>query len=867
MPKVETKPHSADGVFDTSFVGRESELDELRGGLNRILGGRGQFFCIAGEPGIGKTRLAQEIAAAAEQAGASVAWGRCWEGGGAPAYWPWIQIVRTLLPTFVAETSNGSIPSSVLTALYWLTGEASADESHDSRAAGLPALPSKGIGLAEPARFRLFDSVDIFLKRLSATKPLAIILDDIHCADRDTLLLLRFIAREQLQSKVLVLATLRDSERHSSPEQNEMLNAIRREGRVIQLGGLKQPEVTAFVERSPAATLDHRLFARLYEVCEGNPFYLDETLRLLNADGPQTRPALARLAIPDSVHEVIRRRIAPLPEDVRALLEIAAIIGREFNSELLAHVAGLAPADCLAKLADATRSGILQSISSGDYRFGHAMIRETLIDDLPDLRRIALHRAVAEQLEELHQQDLSGCLAELAEHHVHSLPLGSRPKAIEFSRRSAQRATEQFAYAEAVRLYEMALAAMGSPADLRPEPACELSIEYGGALTRSGNLDRAREVLLRAAELARQSKRIDLLAKAALALGANSATVTTFDQTLATLLEEALAALPEADDSTRVMLLARLGAALGWSRLRDRSEQLCEDAVTTARRLGDPLCLIYALAMWHYSRWSPDNLDQRLDVANEIVELSRRLKVREWERRALERQLADLCEKGQMREAEVVAASYRTLSDQLGFHDGSAELAAAMRALLKGEFTEAERLAEEALALGQRVQEPRALLSYAAQIAAIRFEQGRLGELEPILRAYVQEFPALDVARCGLALACIQTGREAAARLEFEYLARENFAVLKRDWNWLATMAVAAEVCVYLRDLDRAASIYQLMLPYADRNITLGWYEVSYGSASRYLAKLATLTGRFEDAQRHFEKQSKRKPHWAQRPC
>jgi eukaryotic-like serine/threonine-protein kinase len=840
---------AAEQSSDDSFIGRRAELIELRGGLSRALEGRGQFFCLVGEPGIGKTRLAQEIASAAEQAGACVAWGRCWEGGGAPPYWPWIQVVRMFFAAFDSTLPGLAVPSSVLAALRSLTGE---NNEMLEPSATVFSLPPRGAGLSEPARFRLFDSVDIFLKRLSTNRPLAIFLDDIHAADADTLSLLRFIAREQIQSRVLIVATMRDGELQAGADRGELLGAIRREGKVIQLAGLKADEVDAFVKLHQSGPPDQRLLTNLHEVCEGNPFYLDETLRLLSTEARRSKRAAARVQIPDTVREVIRRRIAPLSAETLALLEIAAVVGREFDYNLLVAVAGLEPTQCLARLSDAARHGILHSVESGRYRFAHAMIRETLVDDLPEVRRMELHRAVAEHLEQARHHDLTECLAELAEHHVRSLPLGSHDKAIEFSRRGAVRASQRFAHGEAVRLYEMALAALaaaGRPA----EATCELTIDYGEALTRAGVPDRAREVLLRAVEVARQSGQRDLLARAALALGAYSPTVTTVDQTLTALLEEALAQATEEDCPLRVMLLARLGAALCWSERRERSAELCELAVEMARRLGDTAGIIYALLMWHYSMWSPDNLDKRLEVAGESVELARQSGMLEGERRALERQLGDLCEKGMMREAQVVLSAYRDRLDDSGYRDGSVELAHAMHALLRGDFAEAERLAEQALALGQRVQEPRSLLSYAAQITVIRFEQGRLGELEPILKAYVQEYPSLDVARCGLALACIQSGREAAARAEFEYLSRDNFGALKKDWNWLATMAVAAEVAVYLRDADRAARIYDLMLPYADRNITIGWYEVSYGAAARYLGKLAAMLGRLDDAERHFE--------------
>ena len=197
--------------------------------------------------------------------------------------------------------------------------------------------------------------------------------------------------------------------------------------------------------------------------------------------------------------------------------------------------------------------------------------------------------------------------------------------------------------------------------------------------------------------------------------------------------------------------------------------------------------------------------------------------------------------------------TYQELSGETGSGNSVIELSDAMRALLHGEFEESERLAEHAMTVGQRRQEPRALLSYAAQVGLIRFEQHRMGELEPILRAYVEQYPVLDVARSGLALAYVEAGREAEARVQFEYLARDDFSALRRDWNWLATMSILSTLCVFIRDSEHAARIYDLMLPYAERIAMVGWTEVCYGSVSRYLGNLAALMHRYDDAQRHYE--------------
>ena len=863
MPGNRVNPPLASGAESAGpargiFVGRERELAELRASLAGVAGGRGQLFCLVGEPGIGKTRLAEEIATDAERGGAKVAWGRCWEGGGAPAFWPWTQALRHCAATINPRASDALLPSTALQMLGLTRESASEVASPENwlRATMLSGLPSSGSPF-DPARFQMFDSLAAYLKRLSNDTPLVLVLDDLHAADADSLHLLRFVARDLLQSRILILATYRETEVRLSAEHANLLSSIGREGRTIHLGGLSAAEVAAFAKNSAVLTPDDRLVSTLCDVTEGNPFFLDETLRLLLADRStslQERIA-SGLVIPDGVREAIRKKVAPLSSNARDTIEVASVIGREFDMHLLLQVSGLTVAQCGARLAEAVSHDIVKDLgdAAGHFRFTHAMIPETLAADIPRLRLMQLHQQIAQSLEQLHRDDLTDYLPQLAEHYARSLPAGSRDKAVEFARRGARRAMRQLAYEEGARLFQMALDALATLPSPEQAATCALTIELGEALTRAGYVDRSREVFEGASALARKSNDSDGLAKAALGIGIQSSTAGTVDRTLVEMLEEALRSSGNRDSAQKAMLLARLAAALYWSDQHDRSVELSQSAVDMARRLADPLALIYTLCMWHYSLWGPDNLDARLKTAHEMVSLAERLQDREWALRSLEMHLADLLETGAMTEADADLKTYKELSGKTGSANSVVELSDAMRALLRGEFEEGERLAEDAMVVGQRRQESRALLSYAAQIGLIRFEQHRMGELEPILRAYVEQFPVLDVARSGLALAYVEAGREAEARVQFEYLARDDFAALRRDWNWLATMSILATLCVFLRDRERAARIYELMLPYAERNIMIGWTEVCYGSASRYLGNLATLMRLYDDAQRHYE--------------
>src|SRR3990172_2782417 len=278
------------------FVGREKEMDELRAGLEDALSGRGRLLMLVGEPGIGKTRTSEEFATYAGLRNAQVLWGRCYEGEGAPAYWPWVQVVRS----YVHDRDPQALMSEM--------GPGAADiaqiisEVRD-RLPGLPAPPALE---PEQARFRLFDSITTFLKNASRGQPIVLVLDDLHWADKPSLLLLQFLSRELRGARLLVLATYRDVE-------------VRR-------------------QHPPA------LVEAVYRETEGNPFFVNEVVRLLVADGRLESPEQVTswsVTIPQSVREVVGRRLDHLSEACNRVLTVASVIGREFELRVLERVAGV----------------------------------------------------------------------------------------------------------------------------------------------------------------------------------------------------------------------------------------------------------------------------------------------------------------------------------------------------------------------------------------------------------------------------------------------------------------------------------------------------------------------------------------------
>ena len=457
------------------FVGREREMAELRTGLEDARAGHGRLFFLTGEPGIGKTRVADELASYAAKNRAKVAWGRCWEGGGAPAYWPWVQVLRACLSKInreqldeLAGPGARDIAQIVPEVKQWL-----------QPAENLSVLPALG---AEQARFRLFESVSTLLRNYARTEPLMLVLDDLHDADQPSLLMLQFVARELMTARILIVGTYREVEVRRSPALAQVLGAVLREGRQIQLSGLAEDEIARLVRANAGLAPSERLVATLRQATAGNPLFVEGVVRLIVAEGKTevlTRPYTASLGLPDGVREAIRRRLESLSEDARSTLVTAATIGNEFDLATLEQVSGL-PAERLVDLvSEAVAATIVVSINArGRFRFAHALIRNALYDGLAPSARIRLHGRIAEVLEQQFSFDLDSHLAEIAHHFAQAAAPGSSDKAIDYSIRAGDAANTVFAYEEAVAHFQAALEMMDK-AGASPERRGELMARLG----------------------------------------------------------------------------------------------------------------------------------------------------------------------------------------------------------------------------------------------------------------------------------------------------------------------------------------------------------------------------------------------------
>jgi DNA-binding SARP family transcriptional activator len=833
-----------------AFVGREGELAELIGGLDDALAGRGRLFLLVGEPGIGKSRLAEELIVNARARGAWILVGRCWEGGGAPAYWPWVQSLRA----YVRECDAASLRAQLA------AGAADLAQIVPELRERFPDLPHPLSPESEGARFRLFDSTVEFLRNASAQRPIVLVLDDLHAADASSLLLLRFLARELGSTRILLLGAYRNLDPIPGQSLTETLAEVTREPvtRRLWLGGLSAQDVAAYVELTASEIASSELVAALHEETEGNPLFLGETVRLLSAEGVHSEPTLEdRLAIPQSVRDVIARRLTHLSEECNRVLVLASVIGREFALDALARAAAVSQDELLDTLDEAMAARIVSDVPGGPgrLRFAHVVIRDTLYDGLTTARRVRLHRLAVDTCEELYGQEPGPHLAALAHHAIAGSDFD---KGLRYAWRAADRALALLAYEEAARLYQTALDALALSAPADGGKRCELLLALGNAQMRGGDLA-AKETFTRAAEVARMLNAPEQLARAALGYGG---TFVWFragkDQRLIPLLEDALEALPELSP-LRARLLARLAGALRGHPEPERRASLSREAVDVARRLGDPATLAYALEGTYAALSWPKDTDSWLAMARELIELADDVGDEE---QAYMGHLHTWCAfmvRGDLPAAQTEFATATAIARGLRqpAQLWSQTTAEATLALFAGRFEEAERLIAQVQlgparhgALGG-VDDT--TFHYVANLQswALRRERGGLADVREPIERYVAEYPTFFIFRCILANLYSQLGRQADARHELDRLAADDFAALEVGTEWHFGTNLLAEVCAALGDGRYAARLYEALSPYGDC-IVMALPEFSLGSASRYLGLLAHTMSRWDDAALYF---------------
>ena len=841
----------------SGVVGRATEIASMFDAYKRVAAGEGrEVVLVSGEAGLGKTTLVADVARAAFDAGACVLFGHCEEDLATP-----YQFFREALGHYVTHAPADHLHAHV--------------SEHGSELARLvpalasriPDLPPSRATDADTERFLLFSAVVGLLSAASAQDPFVVALDDLQWADPASLLLLRHVIASELPMRVLVLGTHRGSELSRSQPFLETLAALRRQPGVarIELAGLDEAAVVALMEATAGHLLEGgavELAQALHRETDGNPFFLSEVLIHLaetgaifqDADGRWVAvTSLAELSLPDSVREVIGARVGRLGRDAERALAVAAVIGRDFDFDVLAGATKSDEDDLLDVLDAAAGAGLVRELSgaSGRYSFAHSLIQHTLYEDLGPTRRARAHRRIADALEKLCGEEPGARVGDLARHWCNATEPIDVDKAIDYSRRAGDAALAALAPSDAVRYYRQALDLY--PHTAEPDPVVELDLSIGlGTAQRQVGDPVSRETLLHAARQAAELNDTDRLVAAALANDRGLASsIEGIDAEKVEILETALGRLP-IDDPDRAFVLATLCQELTWGSPLERRQALADEALAIAESSGDDATIVRVSNHLGDPLHIPPLLAQSLARTADALTRAQRLgdPVLLFFAAGYRAMIAPCS--GDVDEMDRCLEIEATVVDQLDqptltwVHT----FTRTVRALIAGDVDRADQLAADALRIGTESGQPDATTFHLLQSMEVSWQRGAMGDAVPLLERAVADYPGLPVLRAGLAVAYAEAGRiDATRRLLQEFAARQ-FDLPREVGNWLPGMALYAEAAIESADSTAAQALLDRLAPYVD---LLSCDDVTAeGPVAHFLGGLAGVLGRYEAADEYF---------------
>ncbi|PKB73464.1 MAG: hypothetical protein BZY75_01755 [SAR202 cluster bacterium Io17-Chloro-G7] len=609
------------------FIGRQQQMAELTASLDQALSGLGRIVMIAGEPGIGKTRIAQEFASHAESLGAQTFWGWCHEQEGAPPYWPWVQPIRS----YIQRTDAKSLAAQM--------GQGAADllevipELQDQ----LPGIELPPTLEPQQARFRLFDSIATFLKNVARSQPLVLVLDDLQWADQPSLLLLEFLARQMLDSRIMLVGIYRDVEvTRTHPLSQALARLAGSESFHWQtLEGLDPEDVGELIRELSGIAPGQELIQEIYRHTDGNPFFLTEVIRLLGerwqAAGGPVLDGIGELEIPQSVLEVIAQRINPLSKECAGVLTTAAVIGRQFDFQLLGRLSEDFSETQLLELVDeALDAHIIQEppVQPDRYMFSHALVQQTLLEGLSTSRKVRLHALVGEALEALYGDRTKDHAAELAHHFSEASPVSRTEKLVRYSKVAGEQALATYAHEEAMEYFGRGLAAKGVFSG-GPEPAADeeaAAMLFGFAQAQAATsryfvdgFTDAVHNLRRAFDYYRHNDRIEQALEVAMCSIRPGAG---YQIGLNNLVEPAVKLAPPGS-AVLARLLSIFGRVMGFEEGRyDRAEEAFDQALAITEQLGDAALEMSILANAANAQYFHYHLPESLRASLRSIELA-----------------------------------------------------------------------------------------------------------------------------------------------------------------------------------------------------------------------------------------------------
>lgn len=840
---------------DEEFAGRRVELDRLENAWTRARDGVRQVALVVGEPGIGKTRLATELSRRASSQDAVVLYGRSDEDAIVP-YQPFVEALRSSVaaysPVMLHQRLHG-LERDLGRVFPELLGRLS--EPSDS----IPSDP-------ESERYRLFEAIAGLVTGITATRSAILILDDLHWADKPTLLLLRHIVRSAQDAALLIVVCYREMELARSHPLVDLVADLRREPFVtwVGLGGLSETETRTMLQGVARGDVDSSLSAALHRETGGNPLFLEELLRhLMETDrlplgeSVSAQPFdLAALDLPDGVRDVVARRLRRLPSPVNEVLSLAAVIGLEFDAALVARAIQRPTEEVLDALDQAADGRLVREDPGriGRYGFSHALIRQTVYKALRTAARVQMHARVGTAMEE--QRDGFGSAAALAQHFTQAVPLVGGAKAIEYTTQAGREAVADLALEDAVAYFERALQLHEEYSPTDGTQRVELLTDLAEALVFVDEVAGV-DAALRAVDAARANGSPEQFGHAVVVFAEPVSAVLAYPHQVGSLLDEAQRELGEDHPSLRARLMAIEAFKYSAYQLQGRDGRaLADRAVQLARDAGDAPTLTAALFARAMSLESTAQTTERLAQGEELVALGRAGGAR--------------AAMATVQGLRVLAGVHLELGDAEGLSSTIARLAhtgeelrwlpalvfeaqwRATQALLEGRFEDVRvrwndmrRYARAYRAVaGIEAQQAYYLARDQGDLAAL------LGPLEQIAAGGSESLyvPAM------LAVARLDTADEAAALRTLDSLTADDLRRGETESAWGAVLALLAEVAASGESKAQAAVLYELLNPFAGRLLTAVIGLACLGAAERYQGMLSTTLERWDDAETHFER-------------
>jgi class 3 adenylate cyclase/tetratricopeptide (TPR) repeat protein len=841
------------------FAGRSEAYDTALAAWKESIEGTRRAVLVSGEPGIGKTRLVSELVRHAHESGTIVLWGRCDEELSVP-FEPFAEALRHYVASVPGDRVRAELGS--------LGGELTRI---------VPDLAERVPGLAAPVsadpeteRHRLFEAVADFLSEMSHADPVILVLDDIHWADKPSLLMLRHVLRSAAPMRLFVLATYRDTDLDRSHPLSDVLADFRRQPGVdrLDLTGLDPSEVASFMEGAAGHDLDEpgvALAEAIYTETQGNPFFVGEVLRhfvesgaLFQRDGRWTSDlTLEEAGIPEGIREVVGRRLSRLSEAANNALAVGAVIGATFDLAIVEAAGGPSGDELFDALDEATRASIVREVPGtvGRYTFAHALVRSALYEELTTNKRVRMHWRIGEALEKRHDRNLDAHLDELAYQFTEGALAGDPRKAVEYCRRAGERADAELAFEAAAHHYERALATLELVTDDEPALGCDLQLAYASALDRSGD-DRRWNAIYAAADAARAIGDAERLARAALIWDGSATVDTTVDVKFVALLESALAGLGDDQPALRARLLIGIAVQLQWGPERERRMRSARDALTLARDTHDAEALTAVLTRgWALVDGSRPYLDELRALVDEAEAVARESGDSAELAEALHYGAFNAACRGERAQFEEKFDESKRLYDSLRrpYFDWVTRLQAIARAEHHGELEIAERIIDEAGDVGRRanISEGNILTSLGGDLYQVRRAQGRLDEMVDLLAALVESTPDIPLIRLILAGAYIETYRLDEARPHYMWLAGNECANVPRDIEYPVTLCGLGRLAYDMRPPAPVVEyMYERLAPFAG---TFNWSGQLVTDPNDFgLGMMAATLGRFDAADEHF---------------